>query len=78
MIIDHNKHEKRPTNTIWWILAAMLIFNWTGYLYFHSADWTSICLGLGTGIIVALWSLEVTGHLRGKDSSTRSSSGTVD
>lgn len=72
MIIEHNKVEKRPTNTIWWLLAAILAFNWTGYLYFQSSDWTSICLGMGTGVIITLWSLEVTGHLRSKDTSSGS------
>lgn len=72
MIIEHNKHEKRPTNTIWWILAALLLFSWVGYFYANGPDWWAIWLGVASGGVLAIWSLEVTGHLRSKDPSSGS------
>lgn len=72
MIIEHNRHEKRPTNTIWWILAVQLIVGWGLYFYFNPVDWWPIFLGLGTGCVITIWSLEVTGHLRSKDPSSGS------
>lgn len=62
MIIDHNKDEKRPTNTVWWMAAALLIFNWTTFLMFHDLDWWPVCLGLGSGVLLALWAVEMTGN----------------
>lgn len=61
-IIDHNPHEKRPTNTIWWVAWPLTGVLWVGYLYFHSFDWWSVALGGGTGILLASWSVDITGN----------------
>lgn len=59
-IIDHNPHEKRPTNTIWWMGWALIALLWAGYLYFHEFDWWSLSLGAGTGIALACWAITIT------------------
>lgn len=60
--IDHNPKERRPTNTIWWVLAVILAVNWIGYLYFNAADVWALAVGGGTGLIFALWAIEISGN----------------
>lgn len=60
--IDHNPHEKRPTNTIWWVAWPLILLQWAGYLYFREFDWWSIALGGGTGLVLATWAIDVTGN----------------
>lgn len=61
-IIDHNEHEKRPTNAIWWVIWPIVALQWVGYLYFREFDWWSIALGAGTGLVLATWAIEITGN----------------
>lgn len=58
--IDHNPHEKRPTNTIWWVGWAFIAVMWVGYLYFHEFDWWSVALGLITGMTLVGWAVDLT------------------
>lgn len=56
--IEHNRYERRPTNTVWIVGAGLLAFLWAGYFWFRSPDWWSICLGAGSAAIVVCWFLE--------------------
>jgi len=60
--IEHNPHEKRLTNGVWWALAIMLIVLWGGYFYFNAPDWWGVLLGLGSGSMLATWAIEKTGN----------------
>lgn len=60
-LIDHNPQEQRPTNRIWWVLLAILVFAWIGTGVFFGFDWHQIGLGGFTGIVLALWAIEITG-----------------
>lgn len=60
--IEHNPHEKRLGNGIWWFMWPMIGLQWAGYLYFREFDWWSIALGGGTGLIFAIWAIEITGN----------------
>lgn len=60
--IEHNPHEKRQTNTIWWVIWPIIVLQWAGYLYFHEFDWWSVAIGGGTGIVLATWAIEITGN----------------
>lgn len=59
--IDHNPHEKRPTNTIWWVLWVGIALLWVGYLSYREFDKEAIFLGIGTGCVFALWAMEMKG-----------------
>lgn len=60
--IDHNPHEKRQTNTIWWILWPAVALLWAWYLYFYEFDWPSIAIGGLTMGVLATWAIEITGN----------------
>lgn len=53
--IDHNPFEKRYTNTVWWVAAALVVLLWVWYLYFFEFQWIPIALGLGTGALLVAW-----------------------
>lgn len=61
-MIEHNKHERRPTMGIWWAAWAVIAMLWLGYALFVGFDWPSILLGAGTGIILAAWATDLTGN----------------
>lgn len=61
-LIDHNPHEKRQTNAIWWVLWPAVALLWVAGFYFEFLDRTSILLGLGTGAMLATWAIEITGN----------------
>lgn len=58
--IEHNPHEKRPGNGIWWALAVVVPALWLGYFYFNRPDWWGIALAAGSGVILTIWAMEVT------------------
>lgn len=58
--IEHNPHEKRPTNTIWWVGWTFIALMWAGYLYFHEFDWWSLALGGISGMALASWAVTIT------------------
>lgn len=60
--IDHNPNEKRPTNSIWWILAALLAFGWIGIGMSDGYVWPQIALGAFSGMVLATWAIEKTGN----------------
>lgn len=60
--IEHNPDEARPTNGIWWILWPAVAALWAGCFYFDLLDRTSVFLGLGTGVVLATWAIEITGN----------------
>ncbi len=60
--IDHNPHEKRQTNTIWWVIWPIVAMQWVAYLYFNTFDLWSIALGGVSGLVLATWAIEITGN----------------
>lgn len=61
-LIEHNPHEKRQSNAIWWVWAILLPLIWAGYLLYIDIDWPSVALG-GVSIgVLASWAIEVTGN----------------
>lgn len=60
--IEHNPHEKRPTNAIWWVLWPIIGLSWVGYFWFRDADLWSLALGGFTGMMLATWAIEITGN----------------
>lgn len=61
-IIDHNPHERRQTNAIWWIWVVLLALMWAGYLSFFEFDWPSLALGgVSMGVLVS-WAVDMTGN----------------
>lgn len=60
--IEHSEHEKRPTSTIWWVLLVIIAFCWFTTWRYHGFDWGQIALGAGSGIVLALWAIEITGN----------------
>ncbi len=60
-LIEHNPHEKRQSNAIWWFWWPALAVLWTGYLIFFEFDWPSIAIGGLTMGILVTWSMEMTG-----------------
>lgn len=61
-LIDHNPHEKRPTNTIWWVLWPIIGLLWLGSLYSFNIIWVQVGLGFLTGMVLATWAIEITGN----------------
>ena len=61
-LIEHNPHEKRQTNTIWWVLWPMIAAMWVGFIYFDMVDWPSAAIGGLTLGVLATWAIEVTGN----------------
>lgn len=59
--IDHNPHEKRMTNGIWWIVWAIVAIGWTLNLYAEPVAWRWLALGVFTGGVLATWAIEITG-----------------
>lgn len=60
--IEHNPHEKRQTNAIWWVLWPIVAALWVGYLSFFEFDWPAIALGAGTMGVLVTWAMEMTGN----------------
>lgn len=60
--IEHNPHEKRPGNGIWWFWAVALPLFWVWYLCFFDFDWPSLALGALTALILVSWSVDMTGN----------------
>lgn len=61
-LIEHNPHEKRPTNAIWWILWPAIAAMWAVFIYFDMVDWPSAAIGGITMGTLATWAIEVTGN----------------
>ena len=61
-LIEHNPHEKRPTNAIWWFMWPVTGLGWLGTGYFFGFDWHQIVLGAFTGMMLATWAIEITGN----------------
>jgi hypothetical protein len=59
--IDHNPHEKRPTNGIWWGAWIVVAVCWVWYLTYKEFDREALMLGGLTGGMLALWALEMKG-----------------
>ncbi|UNZ49311.1 hypothetical protein [Agrobacterium tumefaciens] len=62
--IDHDPHEpkiERGPGPWRWLIPAIGVL-WIGNAYYSLIDWQSAALGGGTGIVLALWAIEVTGN----------------
>jgi prepilin signal peptidase PulO-like enzyme (type II secretory pathway) len=62
LLIEHNGHEKRPTNAIWWALWIIVGLQWVGTAYFFDFNWHQIALGAFTGMLLASWAIDITGN----------------
>ena len=60
--IEHNPHEKRQTNGIWWLLWLLVVLLWVGYLTLFTFDWMSVVVGAFTMGVLVSWSVDVTGN----------------
>lgn len=54
MLIEHNPKERRPTNTVWWVLLVGLAAAWVSVLWFGIVDWKSAALGAATAGVFVL------------------------
>jgi hypothetical protein len=57
--------REKPKDGMWWLYPAgflMLAIAWIGLFAFETVSWVSLALGLGTGIMVTAWVVEVTGN----------------
>jgi hypothetical protein len=61
-IIEHNPHEKRPTNGIWWAAWGVVALMWVAQTYLGGFDWGQIALGAFTAFVFSAWVLELTGN----------------
>jgi hypothetical protein len=59
--IDHNPHEARETNAIWWILWTFILLGWITTYFLGVIHWHSVFLGAASGLVLASWSIEITG-----------------
>lgn len=64
MKIEHNPNERRPTNTIWWVLWAVVVLQWIAYFYFRDPDWWSIAIGAFSMGVLATFAIEISGNQR--------------
>lgn len=65
MQIEHNPDEKRPANTVWWVIWPIIALLWVAQIYLHgwsSIDWFQIALGGLTMGVLATWAIEITGN----------------
>jgi hypothetical protein len=60
--IEHNPHEKRPTNGIWWAAWGVVALMWVWYLCFFDFQWVPLALGGFTMAVLATWAIEITGN----------------
>lgn len=61
--IDHNPHEKRPSNFVWWAAWIVVALGWILEISLHgwsSLNWGQISLGGLTMGILAMWAMEMT------------------
>lgn len=61
-IIEHNPHERRLGNGIWWALWPIIGLLWLGTWYYWGFNWHQIFLGGFTGLALATWATEITGN----------------
>jgi hypothetical protein len=62
MEIDHDPHERRPDNRIWWVLWPIIAFCWVVFYWNGMIDWRSVALGGFTAGVLATWAIEITGN----------------
>ncbi len=62
--IEHDPNEPKIDRSmkIYWIAAIVLALLWIGQWYFDGFDWEQIMLGLGTGILLTAWAIDVSGN----------------
>lgn len=63
--LEHDNDEPKIDRKFpapWKLLFLILAVTWAGYLYAFKFDWTSIALGGFSGMVLALWAIEVTGN----------------
>lgn len=65
MQIEHDAKEPprdRSGMGLYWGSCAVLAAFWFGYLAFNTPDWWGIALGVGSGLFIATWAIEMTGN----------------
>lgn len=60
--IEHNPHEKRLGNGIWWFMWPAIGLLWLGTWYFWGFDWHQVAMGGLTGGVLATFAIEITGN----------------
>ena len=58
--IEHIPNEKRPPKWIWKAGFSVVAILWV-LQAFDGFVWDQLMLGLGTGVLIGLWAMEVTG-----------------
>lgn len=61
LTIDHNPHEKRPTNAIWWAAWGMVALGWALNLYSEPVNVRWLFTGIATGALIVAWGMEMSG-----------------
>lgn len=59
--IDHNPNEKRQPWWLWWVAWAFVALLWLGQWYTDGFEWDNIMLGIGTGVLLASWAIDIGG-----------------
>jgi prepilin signal peptidase PulO-like enzyme (type II secretory pathway) len=52
----------RPPPRVWLHVVIVQTGIWAGYLYFNTPDWWSVGVGFSTGMMLALWAIDMTGN----------------
>lgn len=63
--IDHDPEEPpldRTGNGIYWAAFGVLLILWIGNLILIPLNWNSVFLGFGTGLLIGIWSIAITGN----------------
>lgn len=64
-LIDHNPHERRPGVAIWWAAWMVVGLLWVAQFALDGLDslkWDQVALGAGTGILLTIWAMEMSGN----------------
>ena len=64
MQIDHEPNEPKIDRSKggWLSTFAVLGLAWAGYLYFNEFQWWPVAIGLGTGVLLTAWAIDITSN----------------
>lgn len=62
--IEHDPDEPKIDRSSfpYWQGFVVVGLLWAGYLYSFEFQWLPIALGLGTGVMLTAWAIEITGN----------------